>query len=216
MTFDPSSDFADVIDASESVTLNRRGSTPGGAGETVDKALRRAVTVAEAAKSGGKYTASDVTWHISCAQLNARPRLGDVITDGDGGRWTVLDVRLVTMNSRWQCSTRNLAVVYALNDTLTVLKAVYSKGTAGAAEATWRAWRTGVRARIQPLETTVEVKGSARTVANRCTIFIEDDLSLDHTHRIKAADGTIYRITKLSGVEQIGELPAIEAVSLAK
>ncbi|MBA7474155.1 hypothetical protein ES707_09503 [subsurface metagenome] len=139
--------------------------------------------------------------------------MGDVITDGDGGRWTVLDVRGVTLKSRWQCSTRNLAVVYALDDTVTVLKSVYSKGTAGAAEATWRTWRTGVRARIQPLDSTAEVENAAKTTARRYTIFVEDDLPLDHTHRIKAADGTVYRIIKLSGAERIGELPAIEAVS---
>jgi len=92
MSFDPSSDFAEVVDGVESVTLNRRGSTPGGTGEAVQNALRRAVTVAEAAHSGGRFTASDVTWHLPCSELSNRPRLGDVITDGDGRRWTVLEV----------------------------------------------------------------------------------------------------------------------------
>jgi len=212
MSFDPSSDFSDVVDGVESVTLNRRGSTPHGTGESVQNALRRAVTVEEAAQSNGKYTASDVTWHLPCSQLSSRPRLGDIITDGDGQRWTVLEVHWATMKSRWQCAARNLAVVYALDDTVSVLKAVYAKGTAGAAEATWRTWRTGVRARIQPLESRPAVENAAETTDDRFTIFVEEDLPLDHSHRIKAADGMIYRITKVTGAERIGELATIEVV----
>jgi len=211
MSFDPSSDFADLVDGTEPITLNRRGSTPGGAGETIQNALRRAITVSEAARSNGKYTASDLTWHLPCEQLSKRPGLGDVITDAGGQRWTVLDVRAATLQSRWQCSTRNLAVVYALDDTVTVLKAVYAKGDGGAASATWRPWRTGIRARIQPLETGMGVRHASRQAANQYTIFIEEDLSLDHTHRIKAADGTIYKITNIEGTQRIGKLPAIQA-----
>ncbi|MEE9603278.1 MAG: head-tail adaptor protein, partial [Thermoguttaceae bacterium] len=163
------------------------------------------------ARSNGKYTASDLTWHLPCEQLSKRPGLGDVITDAGGQRWTVLDVRAATLQSRWQCSTRNLAVVYALDDTVTVLKAVYAKGDGGAASATWRPWRTGIRARIQPLETGMGVRHASRQAANQYTIFIEEDLSLDHTHRIKAADGTIYKITNIEGTQRIGKLPAIQA-----
>ena len=211
MSFDPSSDFADLVDGTEPITLNRRGSTPGGAGENVQNALRRAVTLSEAALSNGKYTASDLTWHLPREQLSNRPGLGDVITDAAGQRWTVLDVTAATLQSRWQCSTRNLVVVYALDDTVTVLKAVYAKGAGGAAAATWRPWRTGIRARIQPLETGMGVRHALRQAANQYTIFIEEDLPLDHTHRIKAADGTIYKITSIEGTQRIGELPAIQA-----
>ena len=55
-TFDPGSDFEDVVDHFETVTL-RRPDTPD---TSITHALRRAVTVREAQASGGTYTTSDV------------------------------------------------------------------------------------------------------------------------------------------------------------
>ena len=71
--FDPQSDFAQVADALEPATLRRAD----GSGSTaVASALRRAVTTREAAASDGKYTTSDVHWHLAAAELPAPPRLG--------------------------------------------------------------------------------------------------------------------------------------------
>jgi hypothetical protein len=145
LNLDPSGDFPQAADATEAVTLRRRGTSPGSPGTVVPHALRRAVTTREAAQSHGRYTASDVTWHLPTGELPESPRLGDVIADGEGRRWTVLEVQLATLGTRWRCTARDLAIVYALDDTVTVLKASYAKGEGGAAEATWRPWKTGVR-----------------------------------------------------------------------
>ena len=59
---------------------------------------------------------------------------------------------LTTLGTRWRCTTRSLVVVYGLDDTITILKATYVQGEGGAAEATWIPWRTGLRARIQPVQ----------------------------------------------------------------
>ena len=42
LAFDPTNDLAQVADGLETVTLPRRGSTPGGPGTTITHALRRA------------------------------------------------------------------------------------------------------------------------------------------------------------------------------
>jgi len=219
---DPSADFAQVIDAAEAVTLLRRGSDPGAPGTTVAHALRRAIAAAEAGvvnrndvkkrmPSNGQYMASDVAWHLPAAELPEAPRLGDVILDAAGQRWTILEVKQVTLGARWRCGARNLAVAHGLDHTITVLKAVYAKGSCGAAEAAWRTWKTGVRARIQPAEVKVETSGYARQIAARFRIFVADDLDLDQTHRILGPDGTAYRIVGSLGAERIGELQVIEA-----
>ena len=65
-------------------------------------------------------------------------------------------------------------MVYGLDDTITILQATYVKGDGGAAEATWLPWRTGVRARIQPVQSGIASQHEARQTITRCKIFIEE------------------------------------------
>jgi hypothetical protein len=209
--FDPSDDLGRIADGLEAVTLARRGSTPGGAPAPIAHALRRSVSMREAAASDGRYTAADVTWHLPVAELAQSPRLGDLIRSGDGRQWTVLEVRLTTLGTRWRCTTRSLAVVYGLDDTITILKAAYVQGAGGAAEATWLPWKTGVRARIQPLRSSPGGQHESRQVIARCQIFVEEELALSPAHRIAGPDGTIYKVLGVTAAERLGELQTIEA-----
>ena len=215
--FDPSDDLTDVADGLETVTLLRRGSTTGTAGTVISHALRRAMSAAEAAMvtrgdvrkknvpSSGQHTAAAVVWHLPVAELTAAPRLGDVILDGQGQRWTILIVKHTTLGARWRCETRDVAVAFGLDDTISVLKPL--SGTSG---PPWRTWRTGVRARIQPIETKIATSGETTTTTNRYRIFVEENLDVDHTYCIRGADGTHYSITGAIGAERIGELQVIE------
>ncbi|MEN6406840.1 MAG: hypothetical protein ABFC77_10240 [Thermoguttaceae bacterium] len=216
-TFDPKNDLVAVADGWESVTLLRRS----GASETIAHALRRTMTVAEGvigsnsdvrrqAPSGGRLVAADVTWHLPVAELPEAPRLGDVMVDGDSQRWTILEVKRNTLVARWRCAARNIAVVFGLDDTISVLKAAYVKSSCGAAEPVWRLWRSGVRARIQPIKTTIVADESARGVVASYRIFVEEELELDQTCRIRGSDGTLYAIKSTSGAERLGELQTIE------
>ena len=217
--FDPTDDFADVVDATESVTLKRRGTSSATA---IAAALRRAVDTHQASArnlyntwkkpaSAGHLTACDVIWHLPKEQLSEAPRLGDLIVDADNARWTILDVRLATLKTRWQCFARNLAVVHGLDDTLTILKATYTKGSGGAAEPAWNVWRTGVRARIQPAKAAVDVENQTRRSTRRFQIFVEEDVALDHNHRIQGPDGTVYRIRGTTGAQRIDEVQNVDA-----
>ncbi len=219
VNFDPTDDFPDVADGTETVTLRRRGS---GAQTTITDALRRAVVTRQArvrnryntwkdVPSDGRHTAADVAWHLPVGQLGDPPRLGDSIIDGDGQRWTILGVQRATLQTRWQCPARNLAVVYGLDDTVTILTATYAKGDGGAAEATWHPWKTGVRARVQPAEVDVETEHQARRTTKRFQIFVEEDVALDHNHRIQGPDGTVYKIHGAHGAERIDQVQTIDA-----
>ncbi len=218
VNFDPSEDFAAAADGTETVTLLRRGSSD----QTVlSGALRRAMTTQEArvrnrydtwklVASDGRVTAADLVWHLPAGQLSDAPRLGDAIVDADGRRWTVLDVQLATLRTRWQCGTRDLAVAYGLDDTVTILKATYTKGDGGAAEATWLPWKTGIRARVQPAAADVDTQHRARRTIQRYRIFMEEDVALDPTHCIRGSDGTIYKIRGTVGAERIGQLQTVD------
>jgi hypothetical protein len=216
LSFDPSDDLSTVADGTERVTLLRRGSTTGAAGTVIAHALRRAITAGEAAivnrgdihkhvPSGGVQRADDLVWHLPVAELIEAPRLGDVVLDGEGRRWTVLVVKRATLGARWRCETRDVAIAHGLDDTISVLK---SAGTSG---PTWRTWKTGIRARIQPIETKILADAETPSTTTTYRIFVEEQLELDHTCRLRGADGLIYTITSTTGAERIGELQVIEA-----
>jgi hypothetical protein len=137
--------------------------------------------------------------------------LGDVLRDNQGRQWTVLEVARTTLGSRWRCAARNLAIVYALDDTITILQAVYKKSASGAMEPLWQPWKTGVRARIQPVTAESGVEHQSRRVAARYQIFVAEELSLTPTQRILGPDGTVYKILGTTAAERIGELANIEA-----
>ncbi len=221
-SFNPGGDLARVADGSETVRLLRRGAAPGSSGIVVAGALRQSANSQQAvvgnrneirrpAESDGKLVASDAVWHLPAEQLGEPPRLGDWIVDSTKIRWTILEVQSATLGSRWRLTTRNVAVAHGLDDTVTILKATYAKGPAGAAEATWKTWRTGVRARIQAQNTRVDTEHRTRRAATRYRIFIEQDLELDHTHRVQGSDGTLYKIVGTTGEGRLGEPQTIEA-----
>ncbi len=218
-TFDPTDDFSLVADGTEPVTLLRRGATPGSPGTAIAHALRRAITAGEAAivntgdvhkvvPSGGQQLADDLVWHLPVAELPDAPQLGDVILDGDGRRWTVLTVKLATLGARWRCETRNVAVAHGLDDTISVQKSTTTI-VSGVSTTTWRTSKTGIRARIQPIETVIDAATPSTTTTYR--IFVEENVELDHTCRILGPDGTVYSITGSTGADRIGELQVIEA-----
>jgi hypothetical protein len=223
--FNPQHDFAQVVDGTESVTLLRRGSTPGEGGTVIAHALRRAISTGETTfgnrsevrkhvDSDAQVRAADAAWHLPAEELPSAPQLGDAILDAAGCRWTILEVHEATRGSRWKCYTRELAVAHGLDDTITILKAEYEKSESGAAEPTWRVWRTGLRARLQPLESRVAVEHAALGTELRYRVLLEEYLAPDHTFRIQGSDGAQYRILWAAGGPRLGELQVMEVVKL--
>lgn len=222
LDFTPADDFADVVDGRETVTYYRRGDTPGGSGTTIAGALRRPLTIDEPTvanrhavrqprDTNARVTQSDGAWSLPADALVGPPRPGDLIVDSQGGRWTVLELQSAVLGGRWRCITRDMAVAHHLDNTIDVLAAHYVKGTAGALEADWRTWRTGVRARIQPTGAVTGVEHQARHTARRVLVFLAEGLALDHTHRLRGRDGALYRVVATSGAERVGELQTVTA-----
>ena len=211
LEFDPSDDLGGVVDGLTSATVRRPGSSTS---TEVAHALRRPVRTREAQKSQGRYTASDVVWHLPSSETSTPPRPGDVIVDEEGQRWTVLDVQEATLGGRWRCVARNLAVVHGLDQYVDVEKAAYAKGDGGADRPTWRAWKTGVRAKIQPARVQVEDEHERRVAVAGFKVFLASDLPVDHTHRIRGPDGTVYRVTGCRKADRIDALVEIDVVRI--
>jgi hypothetical protein len=143
---------------------------------------------------------------LPTSELPDAPRLGDIVLDAAGRRWTILTVKRATLGARWRCETRNLAIAAGLDDSIAIQKNV---GTT--ASPIWQTWKTGLRARIQPLRTIIDNDAEAPTTTTKYRIFVEENIEVAHTCRIRGPNGTIYTVTGAIGAEQIGELQVIEA-----
>ena len=206
--FDPQSDFAQVADALEPAMLRRAD----GSGSTaVASALRRTVTTREAAASDGKYTTSDVHWHLAAAELPAPPRLGDQIIDATAEAWTILETQLATCGSRWKCTTRNLALTGNLNAYVTILREVATKGPSGAVEPTFVPYASCVRARIQELSAVRDEQHGRQSGSVKVKIYLAQQILVDNGNRIQAADGTLYEVTGYERADSIASLFTINA-----
>ncbi len=205
--FDPTADLPTLVDGLEPVALQRRGVVLC----AVEHAWRGPVGEREAASGGAPLGCGDVPWMLPEAECAAAPALGDVLVDRAGGRWTVLSATLSVRLARWDCTCRNVALAYGLNDLVTIQRAAYSKDAEGVQVEHWRTWRSGVRARIQPQALQVVAEEGVRQTVRRCRIHLAEDLAIDHACRIVAPDAAVYRIVGSSGTEQIGGLQTLEA-----
>lgn len=202
--FNPCDDFPCVADGLQAVTLIRPG-TP----LAIElAALRGAVSQREAAASTGRYTAADVAWHLPGNRLTTAPRVGDLVMDGGGRRWTILSVVRATCGARWRCICRSLAIGQGLDDYIDLERGVATKSAAGAEVLTWRPWRTGLACRIQPAAAQPGEGGQAGRDLWR--IYLLDEVALEGVCRARAPDGSVYRILASRRPQRLGELMYLE------
>lgn len=207
--FDLQSDFAQVTDALEAVTLRR---VDGSGATQIASALQRAVTTREAAASDGKYTTSDVNWHLPAWDLPAPPRLGDQIVDSAAEAWTILETQLATCGSRWKCTARNLALAGGLNTHITILREVATKGPSGAVEPTFVPYASVVRARIQENSAVRGEQHGRQSGIVKAQIYLAEQILVDNGNRIQAADGRVFEIAGYERADSIGSLFTINAI----
>jgi len=101
-------------------------------------------------------------------------------------------------------------MVHRLDNVVCIEQAEYVKGAGGSMVPTWRTWRTGIRARIQPKSAEVEQRQEALQTVKRFLVYVLDDVTVDHRHRLRGADGTIYRVCGSTQAQRIEELQIIE------
>jgi len=205
--FTPGDDLAEAVDGLQQATLVRRGGT---VSIPLDAVLPRPARTAEAAPSKGLYTKADMIWYLPVAQLVESPQPGDVIVDTAGARWTVLEVRRAVLRSIWRCTTRNLALAYGLDRHVDIERASFSKDAAGVEQPTWRTWKTGIAARLQPLAAEQSSDAYRQTTASRYLVYLAEQVELDHTCRIRTPDGKRFRILAVRKPQRIDMLLEVE------
>jgi head-tail adaptor len=207
-SLDVQTDFSAVADGLEAVTLER---ADGAGSVAISAALRRAITTREAAISDGKYTTTDVRWHLPAAGLAAAPGLGDRIVDGNDETWTILETQLATCGSRFVCIARNLAVAGGLNTLITIRREIATKGTSGAVDRTWEDYRINVRARIQEQTAERAEQHGRQSGVVTAKVYVAEQILVDNGFQIIAADGTVYEVSGYESPDDIGRLFVINA-----
>ncbi len=212
MSFDPSGDFADVVDGLEAATL----SVSGLGDQSILNAHRNQITNAEIEASNGKARQGDTIWQWPVSETPTRPVLGSTLTDGDGRVWTILAIHKQVLSSKWSAVCRELDIEDGSATLITIQKATYTKGTHGAAVATWANEYTNVRARIQLAAQTIEVEHDADETEDTYRIILESDLSVDPLradYRVIDGDGDVYSVLSY---EQAGRIDTLSVITAQK
>jgi hypothetical protein len=193
-------DFSKVVDATEPVTLLRRGSA---SKITIAVAWRFSHRSVEREPTGGYVVATDVVWQFEWPAEERLPALDDRLRDASGACYTILAVERTQGDTRVKCEARNLRIAHGLDCLVTIDEATWTDD-----EITgWQTLRPAVHARIQPQETNVDESAEPVSSTALFRVTLDDETLLDHRHRIVGGDGTIYRVVSYAGAGRIGELP---------
>jgi len=207
-------DIADDLlemDGVEQITLTRRVGNP----QSAIEALRRKISNREMAISDGRYSSSDVRFHVRVNdfELTAAPVIGDTITDSDGEVWTILAVSKATLDTRYACHCRNLAIQEDVSTLVEVQVATYSKGSYGEQIATWSTVNgmDSVRGKIQLVSGDRNVDDDRLSQSERYRIYFLTEWSATPSHRIIGDDGKKYRVLGINNPEDITQLFSVDA-----
>jgi hypothetical protein len=199
-------DDLSYVDGLEAVVVTLPGTSPVG----VAHALRRNVHHAEAAPSDGVYTADDVKWFLATTDLTDEPAPGTTIADAAGGIWTVLETSRDAFNAAWRCRARRLALAEALSDIVDILRATWTAGAAGDANATWIVERSNVAARIQPAAVQIASEHEQRTGQATHLIYLSERIDLGANHRIVCWP-TVYHVLRCEQLERLDQWTVVQA-----
>jgi hypothetical protein len=209
--FNAEGDFATIIDGTESLTLKRRDRATTIA---VATARRLSSQTVEAEPAGGHVAEADVDWQFPWADATEPPRLGDTLIDANGDCFTILSVEKRALTGRVRCTTRNLRLVYQLNDRVDVQQAVWDDPGGGPEIVGWTTIRAALPARIQPERIDVDNTVSPPTASTTYRIILGEPLALPADARFVDPLGNAFQLVKLTQTDRIDALPVAEALRI--
>ena len=208
-------DIADdllLMDGLAKVILTRRVGNP----QANIEALRRKISNREMAISDGRYTSSDVRFHVRVNEFgneNPKPVIGDTISDIDGDIWTILAVSKTTLDTRFALHCRNLAITEDISTLVEIQVATYTKGNYGEQIATWATvdGMASVRAKIQLVSGNREIDNDRLSHDEKYQIYFLTQWTATPSHRVIGPNGTKYRVLGISNPDDITQLFSVDA-----
>ena len=161
--------------------------------------------------------------------------IGSVLVDTRQTYWTILALKRIESTETLTASCRNLSIVTATGDdpnaglnTVTILKAQYSKGRANEAKATWLGYVSGletpteadqVTCRLQPSSTDAMIRFTAEWSKETKRAIFQEQLPIDLAaadYRLLDSAGGRYRIMAYYDAERIDKLPTAIVVAITE
>lgn len=210
VAFDPSGDFAEIVDGLEEVTLTYRDGSS--TQVTIAHAHRREISWREAEASGGDVRAGDTVWHWPQSESAMMPPLGSTISDDDGNVFTILDIAPSHQClGKFVARTRDLVYEARLDTLVTIQSASYAKDSHGVAVPVWSDVYVDVRAKIQPQQYTPEIERDADEVEQVVRIVLADDPAImpGADYRVIGPDLGMYHVLRYEQPERIDVLPVL-------
>lgn len=176
-------------------------------------AHRRPMSTREAAKSNGMYLSSDMRWKFDESYTAGdRVRPGYSVVDSDGIVWRVLEASGIHKLTNFELLTcRNLALIYNINDTVDIRRAVKIRtDLAGRAIRTYEWFARNLPARYQPADRpySMDDVGAARLTAGGIVYLLEDP-GLLASDQICLKDGRALEVMAVNDPETLDALPSV-------
>jgi hypothetical protein len=204
------SDLLDVIVDTEPVTYTSVRNSGDRVFENVTAWVHVEET-AEAAPSGGVYTACNATILIDRAYPGEGEAVkpGDRVTLSDGTAYTVLSALPLKFNGPWKLRGRNLALAHDLRDTGTLSRPSTAQGAAGRPTlASYTAVAENVACRVQPEGGSAGDVMGRRTIPKRFTTYVGVQVDARAKDRF-VAGGVTYTVVEVRNPERLDQLPQL-------
>ena len=210
----PTLDNYRTWDNTEAIQLTSH-KTAGDVTKSLPLAKRRAPTFKELTASGGVYTSQDLVWLLPKKIVDAagadRPKPSDVIIDGDGVRWTILEAPLNTLRSTYRCTARDIILAADLRDTLTIKRpTATTTDNAGGRAYSYASIYTSIACRFQEANAAIGNERGQRVTVKSYSVWVERRLYLTIEDQIVDGDGTIYEMKGWQDADRIDQLQRID------
>lgn len=178
-------------------------------------AHRRPVGTREAAKSNGRYRATDMRWKFDRSYSDPEDiQIGWSVKDADGLVYRILECNITRLTAFWLLTTRNLALDYGTFDKVHIRRVVQSTtDIAGRNNKRYAFAYRDLPARIQPNDQSVTSDDiGANRLEETFTGFFLEDHGLLASDLVCLKDGRALEITQVDDLETIDTLPSIQCV----
>lgn len=183
----------------------------------IQHAKRTAPSIREIVASGGGLVSTDVKWAISTEEMaaDAQVSMGDVITDGEGARWTVIDYTFGKRRNTWHLTCRNLAVHYELRDVIDVQRPEIVYDGSGAAIKRFppgggKVLYDNLRCRVQPTGESIRDERGIRGFVGTFDVILDREVDVTNEDRL-LYDGHYLEVRAYDQMQRLGDPPIIRA-----
>jgi hypothetical protein len=218
-----SDDFEGVCnDFFETVTLRM-----GNVDILLTKVMSEPQELKELEPAGAQVTRNG-TLFVWSKKRSSKPPLGSIIIDPEGTYWTIWKYTNKQHVETHEAFCLDLNIITAPENNATLLKAVYGKGAANEAKATWKGLFSDsatptaedtVPARFQPSEETAELEFGSEWSKETYRVYFQYPVPMEAAggeYRLVDTDGNRYRVIKYYQEQRIDRLPVAICVRVTE